>query len=190
MDIKRAMGKRIGTSRIPAALLASLLLFLLGGCSGIKVGSDYNHEFDFGHLKTFAWLPREEDPLRDPLSEAGARDVRVREAVETEMLAKGYLKRDTRPDFLITYHFSNQGRVDVEECGYHFPANPGCWNRDVETYTYSKPALVLDVMEPVGLELIWRGYASGYEYNQANMGETIDQAVRKVLDTFPPVSQP
>jgi hypothetical protein len=63
---------------------------------------------------------------------------------------------------------------------------PRCWGREVEAYTYTKGTLVLDFVEADGLELVCRGYATGAIHDLDKMDETIAEAVRKVLDRFPP----
>jgi hypothetical protein len=164
--------------------LAALVTVL--GCSGIKVATDHNQEYDFSALKSFAWMASGSEELLDPLVDTAILDRRVKRAVEAEMLIKGYTKSEDNPDFYISYHFGTEGQVDVSACGYHYPESPRCWGREVETYSYTKGTLVLDFVEPADLELVWRGYATGAIHDIDRMDETIGEAVRKVLRRFPP----
>jgi hypothetical protein len=167
-------------------LLLTVTLLAVADCSGIKVATDHNREFDFSGLRSYAWLAASPDILRDPLVDTAILDRRVKRAVDEEMIKRGYVRTEEDPDFYISYHFGTESQVDVSACGYHYPESPRCWGREVETYTYTKGTLVLDFVEADGLELVWRGYATGAIHDLDRMDETIAEAVRKVLDRFPP----
>jgi hypothetical protein len=163
-----------------------LILAAVFGCSGVKVSTDYNNEFDFDRFKTYGWMATKPDLLRDPLVDTALLDRRVKRAVDDELAVMGYVRADADPDFLLSYHFGTESQVDVSSCGYHYPESPRCWGQDVEAYTYAKGTLVLDVVEPDDLELVWRGYATGAIHDVERMEETIREAVKKVLAAFPP----
>ena len=163
-----------------------LVLIAVLGCSGIKVSTDHNQEFDFTTFKTYEWMADKPDLLRDPLIDTALLDRRVKQAVEKELTMRGYVKTEGDPDFFVSYHFGTASQVDVSSCGYHYPASPRCWGQEVETYTYTKGTLILDFVEPADLELVWRGYARGAIHDVERMDETIGEAVRKVLSEFPP----
>jgi hypothetical protein len=185
---------RVGFDRkekhMSAKSIATVLVFILlagmVGCSGIKVSTDYNREFDFSRFKTYEWMAGEPDVLRDPLIDTALLDRRVKQAADRELSERGYVKSESDPDFYVSYHFGTESQVDVSSCGYHYPVSPRCWGREVETYTYTKGTLILDIVEPDDLELVWRGYATEAIYGVERMDETIDEAVTKVLAKFPP----
>jgi hypothetical protein len=163
-----------------------LVLLVVLGCSGIKVSTDHNREFDFTGFKTYEWMADKPDLLRDPLIDTALLDRRVKQAVDKELSMRGYVKAEDGPDFFVSYHFGTESQVDVSSCGYHYPASPRCWGREVETYTYTNGTLILDFVEAKDLELVWRGYATGAINDVERMDETIGEAVRKVLAEFPP----
>jgi hypothetical protein len=167
-------------------VLVLAALSALAGCSSIQVATDYNHEFDFATLSTFAWMAGEPDYLRDPLIDTALLDSRIKRDVEEVMAGKGYLRTEEGPDFFIAYHFGTEDEVDVATCGYHYPESPRCWGEEVETFTYAKGTLILDFVEPDNLELVWRGYATGAIYDVDHLDQTIAEAVKKVLAKFPP----
>lgn len=163
-----------------------LVLLAVLGCSGIKVSTDHNQEFDFSGFKTYEWMAGKPDILRDPLIDTALLDRRVKQAVERELSVRGYVKVEDDPDFFVSYHFGTESQVDVSSCGYHYPVSPRCWGQEVEAYTYTKGTLILDIVEPDHLELVWRGYAAGAIHDVERMDETMGEAVRKVLSGFPP----
>jgi hypothetical protein len=166
------------------AILAALLA--VPGCSGTKVTTAFNREYDFNGLRTYAWLAREPEVLRDPLVDTITLERHIKGAVESELSLKGYTQAEADPDFYITYHFGTESQVDVSACGYHYPDSPRCWGEEVETYTYNKDTLILDFIDPDDLELVWRGYATETIYDTERMDKTIGNAVHRVLAKFPP----
>jgi hypothetical protein len=164
----------------------TILVLALLGCSGIKVTTNYNQEYDFKALESYAWLDTEPEILRDPLVDTVALQNLIKRKVENELNTRGYIKVESDPDFFITYHFGTESQVDVSACGYHYPDSPRCWGDDVETYAYTKGSLILDIIEPNDLELVWRGHATEAIYDPDTMDKTIGEAVHKVLARFPP----
>jgi hypothetical protein len=170
-----------------ASALALILGLGIAGCSGIKVSTDYNEEFDFSRFKTFDWVGQRATPLRDPLIDTALIERRVKRAVEQELAIKGYERAPAdEPDFLIAYHLGTQSQVDVSTCGYHYPTSPHCWGREIDAYTYTEGTLILDFISPDNSELVWRGTASGAIHDPEQVESTINAAVRKILKSFPP----
>ena len=181
---KECAMRSIGLRSVPVLLL----LLTVIGCSGIKISTDHNQEFDFSGFKTYGWMADKPNILRDPLIDTALLDKRVKKAVESELAVRGYTRAESDPDFYVSYHFGTESQVDVSSCGYHYPESPRCWGQEVETYAYTKGTLVLDIVEPDGLELVWRGYATGAIHDVERMDETVRDAVARVLAEFPPES--
>jgi hypothetical protein len=162
---------------------------VLIGCSGIKVSTDHNREFDFTRFKTYEWMADKPPVLRDPLLDTSLVDRRVKRAVETELQIKGYTKSASgQPDFFIAYHVGSQSQTDVSTCGYHYPVSPRCWGQEIETNVYSEGTLILDIVEPEDLELVWRGTATAVIEEPEQLEETVNKVVKKMLAEFPPGS--
>jgi hypothetical protein len=169
-----------------AVLLALLGLALLAGCSGIKVSIDYNRDWDFNSYRTYDWVADSPPVLRDPLIDTTMLERRVKNAVDRELNIKGYRKSKDSPDFWVAYHVATQNQVDVSTCGYHYPTSPHCWGSEVETYSYTKGTLLLDIIDSESEELVWRGSAESAIYDVKDAEQTINQAVKKMLKSFPP----
>ena len=167
-------------------LFALLAGAILAGCSGIDVATDYNREWNFSAYKTYDWVGVKSPSLRDPVLETPLLDSRVKSAVERELGIKGFRMSKENPDFLISYHVGTRSQVDVATCGYHYPASPDCWRGEVETYAYSEGTLVLDFIDTVKEELVWRGTAKGAIYEDDDANEVLNSAVLKILKDFPP----
>jgi hypothetical protein len=178
-------------------LLAALTALSIAGCAPISVSYDYDPAFSFGALRTFGWLP--EPGERAP----GARgndlvSSRIRHAVETQLEAKGYRKADGTPDFYVAYHAAVTTRLQVDTM-----YDPGVWGPGpraarrgwggtrVDVREYDEGTLILDVFDAGDYRLRWRGTATAVvnaESDPQRRTERINEAVRLILEKFPPPS--
>jgi hypothetical protein len=161
--------------------LAAALLFT--GCSSVHVESDYDREVDFSKYNSFRWIPHvkgtEENPLmNDPLIEG-----HVKSAVNAELAKKGFTKlEEGHPDFLVAYYFTARNRVDVT---HHY----GYWYPHTSVYKYKEGTLIIDIVDRVDRQLIWRGWATDALEDRSRLKDQIDHAIEKLMKQFPPGSK-
>ncbi len=182
-------------------MIGMLLITSFAGCSTIEVSVDYDSSEDFSRFKTFAWLSRLQRPTGQPGIDNPLLESRVHAAVDDQMAAKGYARvSNGSADLLIGYHAAIERRLSVETMDSHYGYGPG-WGRGysrawdtgpaTRTYTryYDEGSLILDFVTPDAKRLIWRGAARA-EINKADSPKTrrerINEAVRRMLERFPP----
>lgn len=193
-------------SRLAGLALASSL----AGCSMIDVSTDYDPSVDFARLTTYDWLPGPQKRTGNPRIDNPLLKKRIRAAVESQLAAKGYEKASAdRADFLIAYHAAIHRRLSVESMntdygygsgrgwddhryghgwGYHRAWSSAPMSRTYTRY-YDEGSLILDFVTPQTRELIWRGAAKAAidEADSPNTKrERINEAVRRMLEQFPP----
>ena len=175
---------------------SAIVLIFLQGCSGITVSQDYEQEYNFAGLKTFAWMPNEDNSYG--VRDNDLLDKRIRNAIENSLLAKSYRKVDSyTPDFFVSYHYDVaqkikssglSGGVAIGRSSYGGFGGVGM-STGSDVRAYDQGTLLIDVTIPLGDKLIWRGTAtqsvsdhSSPEESTANINET----VVKTLEQFPP----
>ena len=79
----------------PFLLLA--VVAVLSACSSVRVASDYDQSADFTNYKTFAFFK----PGIDKAEISDLDKKRILRAIETEMMAKGFVKSDN-PSMLVS----------------------------------------------------------------------------------------
>jgi len=159
-------------------------------CSPIyNVKYDYDTKTDFASLKTYDWLPI---PAKADIDRLNVE--RIKNAVNSQMVAKGLRKTPDNPDFLIASHVGKKGKVRIADWGYGYGRQGRYWGgyggpRGVDVYEYEEGSLILDFVDAKSKKLIWRGSAKA----QTNTVKTpekreklITEAVQKILDKFPP----
>jgi hypothetical protein len=171
----------------PAAKPIILALALAAlGCSTVSVTTDYDPEADFGSYRTFAWIKAKPKLRPRRAMDAALMDKRIRSAVEGELLSKGYTRATGRPDFLIAYHVGAENKVDVDHYGYRYGSRGRWRGHRVEVRRYKEGTLILDIVDPGMNQLVWRGTGSGNVYHPSDFERKIVEAVREILEEFPP----
>jgi Domain of unknown function (DUF4136) len=172
------------------------VLFVIGftvSCASVyDVKYDYDQQANFADLKTYDWMPvPEKSGINSLVVE------RVRNAVNTELKAKGLMMSSNNPDFLIAEHLGKKDKVQVTDWGYGYGPYGGYWGGywgpggGVSSYEYEEGSLILDFVDAKSKKLIWRGAAKA-EVQNLNTPEksekVINEAVKEILKKYPPSS--
>lgn len=177
--------------------LGLVLLFVAFlGCQSIRVNTDWDTTRDFSGFKSYAWLPHPPgNPDHERLHNALI-DARVREAVNTEMAAKGYRYSTIEgADLLVTYYLGLETKINVDTIytsygyGYRGWYGGGPVAAQTRVSQYEEGTLMVDILLPPNKDLLWRGTAStrvGRSSSPEKSRKTINTAVAKMFKKFPP----
>ena len=182
-----------------AAVSLSMAFILTAGCaSPLKVNSDYDPGADFASLKTWSWVADETRVEGNTLLKD-----RVSSAVERTLSARGYRQVPSSPDFRVAFTFATQQQLDVRSTpnsgvyygrGYRgrrggvYTGWSGSTTVDVRQYT--EGTLIIDILEPNGERLFWRGTGTTRlreEKDPQKRIQKINEGVEKILAQFPPL---
>ncbi len=173
-------------------ILVACGLLLLVGCSSMHIETQHADDVDFAKYKTWNWLPsaaQETDPrLSDPLVVA-----RIRGAIEKQLMAQGFRKESTSPDFIVSYHAAlddqlSQSAVDNSYDTAQYDRYDQNWTYQY-TSEWQQGTLLLDIVDAQTKALVWRGSAQAELTTNASDEERdkrVEEAVRKILKNFPP----
>ena len=179
------------TRRLIGTLSVVVLAVVSGACAAAMTVSSYtDRATDTAALRTFDWGPADALPTGDPrLDRDPFFKDQVQGAVEKQLAARGLtLVSSGRPDLLIHYHANITKRIDVNRVDqtYGYCAAGEC----PETMNYEAGTLVLDVIDARTNRLIWRAWAQrtvdDVLDNRDRMSRVINDAVKKMLQQFPP----
>jgi len=139
------------------------LILVLSSCKiSPPVTTDYDVNYDYSKLTHYAWLGSKESSKVLTLNNR-----RQINAIETILNRKGFDKGNehAKPNFLLRIHTITDKKTDVDTFyqiwGYHHPHY--FWpNRyaGIVVREYEIGTLVLDIVDPVKKEVIWRGSVS------------------------------
>lgn len=188
--------------RLFTLLPALVGALLLGACSNFTVDSDYTPETDFDSFTSYRWYSAS---LRDPKSldflGGDIFDKRVRENIDAQLQAKGYiLQQEGDVDFKVNYDVLTEDRQDVRTYntyggvapgwGYHGAYGyGGMGSTSTQVVNYKQGQLIIDIIVPENELLVWRGTAEG----RIPKNETPEQRekgtreiIAQILSNFPP----
>jgi hypothetical protein len=173
-----------------AKRITLLLLFILIGY-GCAIAQDVNYNYDqtadFSKYKTYKWAAIEGKMYPDQIV-----DQNIRGAADAQLATKGLTKTETNPDLLVAYDIAidKEQRIDTWGSGYWGWYGGGMQSTTVSTINVG--TLVLDMYEPAGQKLVWRGTATK-TLNAKNSPEkrqkNLQKAMQKLLKNYPPTGK-
>ncbi len=185
-------------------IFAVALLLLCSACSTLNVNTDFNPEYDFTRLKTYAWLDKDSVPSSDTRINNDLMIARVRNAVEKSLEASGFVKDDGgSADFRVSWHGAIQKKLQVDTIDHFYssygygalyrdPFMGGASTRTSTAREYEVGTLIVDILDPVHHKLIWRGSGSdriGNDTDPEKSTQKINAAVSAILKDFPPAEK-
>jgi hypothetical protein len=154
------------------------VIALVVPCYAEKVVVDYNKEFNFSSIKTYAWT---KGTPADPLMEQ-----RIVSAVESQLAKHGLQKSDSVPDVFIVTHAMTREDISLREWG----DGPLPWSRGtIDINKILAGTLVVDILDSKDKQLVWRGIADGTLSDKPEKVEAkIKKVTEKMFQKFPNVS--
>jgi len=166
-------------------------VFLLSSCNSVKVVADYDSKADFKSYKTFAFYK----PGIDKAAISDLDKKRVLRAIESELLAKGFMKSEN-PDMLVSFFTKSRERVNVNQnnntgFGWGFGWNPWMMNgmnNNINVSQFTEGTLFVDFIDAKKKELVWQGIGTGALKidNRENKDARIKEFVKEIISKFPP----
>jgi hypothetical protein len=202
----------LGTRPAVTPYLASLSLLgvvvMVGGCQRVDLQTTPAAYVETGRYLNFTFLP--ERTPDSPAAQAALTPA-VREAVRTTLINKGYREVPRADaDFLVAYYTSFEVLSDLTALGYSpaewerahpspftqpaAPSGPDVQSRAVQEWAagyyheprgYMEMMVVVDVVDPVANELVWRGWIRRPKRPETIDAEIIVEAVATLLALFP-----
>ncbi|MGC3999287.1 MAG: DUF4136 domain-containing protein [Anaeromyxobacter sp.] len=175
---------------------AVLLALALSGCATLKVQSEYDAAAPYASYHRYRWVaatPGEEQApaMRDPAVRA-----LVMRAIDRELQAKGLLPAgaEEQPDLLVSALGWSKDEIQVNSYGYGYsatymrgPAAVGVGSPGgVTVNSYRDGTLILDLVDAKTRQVVWRGTATDTLDDPSEVRELIDNAVHKLLGSYPP----
>ena len=176
-------------SRALLGIGAALLVTACG--SGISTNTDYDPQTDFSGFSTYDWID----------SEGAVDDItssRVRSSVDAAMSARGFTKSSSNPDLAVSYQVPTQQRSSFTtiNSGWGGGYGWGGWGMGMGTsttteQTWTEGSLILAIFSAETQNMVWTGTATtdlASNPTPQERQETIDSAVGKLMEDFPPGS--
>jgi hypothetical protein len=187
-----------------ATLLAPLALV---GCSSMDINTGSDPTANFAALRTYDWMERPAAAQQDPRLMDPRFDRHIRDEVDRVLKGKGFKTGGPADaDFLVGYHLGITSSLEVLRMNEQYGYTPGLgwhgyldggkkfgWGAggvpDSYVRKFNRGSLVIDVVSPGSTNLLWRGSAEAEIHEKRSIDlqlQRVEEAVRKVLKSFPP----
>jgi uncharacterized membrane protein len=177
----------------------ALFLVAVTAAFGMSVKSDYEKNFDFRQLHSFAFKTdrASNDPLSTNTIEAG----RIQNALAAQLEANGFTQAPQEPDFIVAFYSRTKEKTQVQSAGfgpgfgfgrgfgwgYGVPFR-GRWRwgygPDIWTSTYTQGCVMADIIDPKTNELVWRGVVKDTVNGIGQSEKQADQAAKDLVKQF------
>lgn len=180
-------------------LVAGLTLAVFVACSSLpRAESDFNTDYDFSQVKTYNFINREKLRQMTPLTDDITRN-RIENAIERNLNKRGfvYQKDAAKADTLVSYHLTTKDKQDIRS--YNVGVRH-CWHcgwgmamktTEFQVRDYVEGTLIIDMINPVKDESVWRGLLTSRVVHLKTQQERIDSinfAVDEILSKYPPLA--
>lgn len=166
--------------------LLSIFIFI-HSCESIRVTSDFDENYIFDELKTYAYSKKGIDQVE--INDLDKK--RILKAIDVEMYNKGFRKSSINPDFIINFFTKTNQKIDFyPSMNYRGPYIGGYYMNPYvnNSFVYNEGVLFIDIIDKENNQLAWQGIGKGYisTSDQKKKNEKIKKIVNKILIQFPP----
>jgi hypothetical protein len=165
------------------------LLFTAGALSAQQIKTDYDHNADFSHYKTYSWVQvKTSDSLCDE---------RVKSAINSALVARGLTEVASGGDIAVVASRTSKEQQTLDtfydglggRWGWRRFGGGGFGESTTTTETYKIGTLVVDLFGGSSKSLLWRGSSSGTLSSNSDKNiKNLDKIVQKMFRAFPPGS--
>ena len=169
-------------------LLLAALAVVAPACGGpsVTVNYDYDTDYDFSHLKKYAYLP-----IKSVGSVSELRIRRFVDAVNNQLKSQGYILTTDNPDFLVALHTASKEKTEITDWGYGMSPRARWYGgyHDIDVSQYTEGTVFVDIVDPVNRNLVWRGTATSEvddSMSPDEQSERFAQIAARIFAKFPP----
>src|SRR6195256_409166 len=178
----------------------AVMLFAVTAAFGMSTKSDYEKNFDFSQLRTFAFKTdrASNDPLSTNTLEAG----RIQNALAAQLEANGFTQATGSPDFIVAFYSRTKQKTQVQSTGgfgpgfgfgrgfgwgYGIPYRARWrygYGPDIWTTNYTQGCVMADIIDARTNHLVWRGRVTDTVNGIGQSEKQTDQAAKDLVKKF------
>jgi uncharacterized protein DUF4136 len=158
------------------------------GCSTMTTSVDYDHTINWSKYSTFQIMEGTKAP-------SSFTQKRIENGITQALQAKGWTPTTNNPSILVYPHvvLSEQKQWTTTSMGGFGYRGWGGMGGGMATTTQQNipiGTLIVDLVDPNTKEMVWRGLAQDQVKGNGEDQGTIDEAMQKLFQNFPPGAAP
>jgi hypothetical protein len=183
-------------------IAGALLLTIVTAALGMSVKSDYQKNFDFSQLRTFAF--KTDRAANDPLSTNTLEAERIQNALVSQLEANGFTQSSDNQDFIVAFYSRTREKTQVQSTGGFGPGPRFGFGRgfgwgygipyrarwrwgygpDIWTTNYTQGCVMADIIDARTSELVWRGKVTDTVNGIGQSEKQANQAAKDLVKQF------
>ena len=184
-----------------SGLLVVGVLLALIACAGratrpkLFVQTHHDEDIAFGGYSTYAWVPDDENWVNPVFIEYPELPGMIAAAVDRELAVRGFEKTtEDAADFLVAMNASIQDVIVISRQRYQgwshgYDRSPFAGgNTASRLHTMAEGTLILEIIDVASEGVVWQSRAAGVVARREGIERTVDAAVARMLEHFPPPS--
>ena len=174
--------------RKAASFLVTLAAAATFGCSTMTTSVDYDHTVNWSKYNTFQIMTGTPAPTTFTQK-------RIDDGITQALTAKGWQPTTNNPSILVYSHvkLSAEKQFNTMSMGGWGYRGWGGMGGGMATTTETQipiGTLIVDLVDPATHEMVWRGLAQDQVKPNGESAETINEAMQKLFQNFPPGAAP
>lgn len=171
-------------------LLGISMLFLMAGCSTLKIDVDYDTFYDFDNKTDYSVVHSDREGTNSLIAD------RITKAIKKSLNAKAYsevAKKDAQLIFVFHTNVKNKTDIEMDYQTIGFGGFGMGFGSNViatpTTYNYTEGTLIIDALNPKTKKIVWRSVGSdelGSHSTPQEKTEYINKVVAQMMAKFPP----
>ena len=200
--LKGAYSRGTMCARIPMSrLMMAAVLMAVVGCAGqesrekLFVQSQHDSDIDFGAYHSYAWVPGDAAWANPVFLNNPELPGMISAAVDRTLAAKGFEKASAdAADFLVAMSASVQDVTVISKHRYQgWSHGYNRWalinaSTPSQLNKMTEGTLILEVIDTASEGVVWQSRAAGVITRRDELEKTVEAAVARMLQTFPPDS--
>lgn len=183
--------KKFSTLHPGYGVVVFICLMLAGCAMSIKVETDYDRGQNFSSFRNYTW----HDQVHAPSTLVADR---IRGAIDNLLAARGYsrVEPDAGPDFRVSFTAVTEQALRVDDAATRLGYRHRYWGVGISPSSrfkeYTRGTLIIDVIDPTGNDLLWRGTSAralGEERSPQEKEQDVMETVTAILQKFPPTPE-
>jgi len=156
---------------------------------------DYDRDaiMELNSYETFDLAPRENEKEFREVVLSPIVDRRIEKAIVETLEEKGFVRNPGGAEFMVSFDTITKTKTSVEAFSISTgnslrgPPYGTIETSTISTRDYEEGTFIIDIIDPISDELVWRGALSRRLDKEAPDQEKIQQIVTTILDRFPPL---
>jgi hypothetical protein len=175
-----------------------VIMIAAASCSTVKVSHDYDKTANFSAYKTYTFT---DNALALPLDDLNKK--RILDAVEGELKAKGFTRKENGPDVLIDINIKaekKQSATATTTGGYGYPGygygygyaygwGGGFSTTSIHYENYTDGTMFIDMIDAAKKQLVWQGRGTKTidpDASAQKRESNINYAIKQIFMYYPP----